>query len=69
MTCTLTGQIQIPTAVVTVDRLHGDGEDQQELSGLAHSLRKKEPDICLFGDTLCRDQGREVYPSWESTEP
>ena len=50
--CTLPGKAQIPSAVLPVDRLHGDGEDQQELSGLAPSLRKKEPNVCLFGTRL-----------------
>ena len=50
----LCGKAEIPISVVPVNRLHGAGEDQQQLSGLLPSVWDKEPDVCLFGNRLCR---------------
>ena len=52
MTHTVPGKANIPSAVVPVDRLHGDSEEEQGLSGLAASLWEKGPDVCLFGMRL-----------------
>ena len=52
--CAFSGQAEIPISVVPVNRLDGEGEDQQELSGLPPSMWDKEPDVCLFGNRLCR---------------
>ena len=41
----LSGKAQIPSALVAVDRVPREGEDQQELAGLGPSLREKEPDV------------------------
>ena len=48
----VSGKAEIPSAVVPVNRLQGEGEDQQQLSGLPPSLWEKEPDVCLFGMRL-----------------
>ena len=48
------GKAEIPSVAVPVNRLHGEGEDQQELSGLLPSVWDKEPDVCFFGNRLCR---------------
>lgn len=47
MRCSVCGKVLIPCAVA-MNRLHGEDEDQQCLSGLALALKEKEPDVCLF---------------------
>ena len=69
MKCTLPGKAQIPSAVVPVDKLHGDGEDQQELSGLAPSLWEKEPDVAILERGSAVNEHQENCRLRESTDP
>ena len=48
MRCYVSGQAQIASAVLPVNRLPREGEAQKQLSGLAYSLWEKELVVCYF---------------------
>ena len=61
MTCSVSWESIDARAVVPANRLHWDGEDQHQLSGLAPSLWENLPDMCYFINDTAMDESDDMF--------
>ena len=65
MRCSISWESTDARAVGPANRLHRDGEDQHQLSGLAPSLWENLPDMCYFVNATTMDESDDMFRLFE----